>query len=34
VRGQLPRYLERLRATGRERWADEIARRHGAAAKA
>jgi arylsulfatase A-like enzyme len=34
VRGQLPRYLERLRATGRERWADEIARRHGAAGKA
>ncbi len=28
VRGQLPAYIERLRATGRGHWADELARRH------
>ncbi len=28
VRGRLPAYLERLRATGRERWADRLERAH------
>ena len=28
VRGNLPRYLDRLRATGRERWAKHLAARH------
>jgi choline-sulfatase len=28
TRGQLPRYLERLRATGRARWAELLASRH------
>jgi hypothetical protein len=29
VRGELPAYLERLRATGRGRWAELLERRHG-----
>ena len=28
--GELPAYLERLRATGRERWAELLESRHGA----
>ena len=30
-RGELPAYLDRLRETGREAWAEELARSHGAA---